>query len=119
MNQQSRINHLLQEKDHTFYGQVKDGQASSPNLVIRQKNGNQLAFGYHYLAKEMQYNPSTGITLYFLDPDSTKTIQIQGRNLLPLWDALVWHKITFIQELEHHPLETDEKELCVEAIIIS
>jgi hypothetical protein len=119
MESQSRINHLLQEKDHVFYGQVKDGQTTPPNLVIRLKNGNQLAFGYHYLAKEMQYNPSKGITLYFLDPDGTKTIHIEGRNLLPLWNALVWHKVSFITELEYQSISDNDTALYIHSITIT
>ena len=117
---ESRLNHILNEKDHIFYGQVKDGQPTPPNLVIRLKNGNQLAYGYHYLAKELRYNPSEGIHLFFLDPDGTKTIHIEGRNLLSLWNGLVWHKVTFIREQDYNPIDDkDESELCVTAITIS
>lgn len=113
------LNYLRKEKDHVFYGQVNANQPPSPTLVFQLKNGNYFAFGYHYLAKQMQYNPSTGIHLSFIDPDSSTSVHIQGRHLLPLWDALVWHKVTFIKELDTPLDEYPESDLCVTSITIS
>ena len=98
--QTSSANRFRQEKDHAFYGAVKDGQPTPPNLIIRTQEGTQIALSYSFLTKEMQYDPSEGISLAFQDADGQRTVVIRGRNLLSLWDALVWHKVTFIRELE-------------------
>ncbi len=109
----------LKQKVHEFYGSVKDNQARPFSLVIKSREKNQLALNYQYLSKDMSYNASEGIVLSFLDPNGTITIKIEGRNLDELWDALIWHRVTFVRELAGAADTIPENELCVTDIKIN
>ncbi len=118
MESQKSYTSRLKEKGYQFYGLTKDNQSQSPSLIVKKRDGNQIAFNYQYLSKTMEFNPSEGIMMSFTDPNGSVTVHIEGRNLLPLWDALSWHKITFITESTGKSDTTPENELCVTEISI-
>lgn len=117
MTHTTNVNKLLKERQQSwFYGVIKENHLAPPMLVIKHKDGNQSAYGYHFMSKKIQYDPSKGITLHFADNEGQETLQVEGRNLMPLWEALASHRVTFIRELENSFEEPEEKELCVMGI---
>lgn len=115
----TNVNKLLHERQtNPFFGVVKENHPTPPMLVVRFKNGNQKAFAYHHISKVIEYEPSIGIVLSFVDGEGATTLTIQGRNLQPLWDALTTHRITFIQELENEFEATEDGELCVTGVLV-
>jgi len=74
------------------YG-VARGDQPCPMLDLRGHNGVALALPYR-LVRSIAFHPGDGITVEFRD----HRIVLRGRNLRPLYDHLVDHRITFIQE---------------------
>ncbi|MBX3436114.1 MAG: hypothetical protein KF861_01395 [Planctomycetaceae bacterium] len=71
-------------------------------LELRMKDGNAVAFNYSYL-QQASFDPSEGITLHF----GGKSIKIEGTNLgvevrtnLKLFQALIRHRVAWIQECD-------------------
>jgi hypothetical protein len=119
MSKTNRIKHILQKhgEDHADYGLIPEGQNPPFHLLIKQASGVQVAFGYTHLAKEFHYDPSGGITLIFKDLSGSIHLYINGKHLDALWQALLAHKVTFIQP-NSSPEEQGEDVLCVTEIRI-
>ena len=64
-------------------------------LELRFKTADAEAFPYSYLVRA-QFNPSTGIELDF----SACTVRIAGRNLRPLFAALVAQRVAVVTEVD-------------------
>lgn len=75
------------------YGQV--GLNRRPELMVqlRKKDGNCKALSYGYLISA-DFNPSQGIVLQFVGC----RVRLVGRQLRPLMDRLVGHRVTWVQE---------------------
>ena len=114
MKTESNVNKLLKERQQSwFYGEVKEQAGTPPMLVLKHRNGNESAYGYHFLSKCINYNPSEGIKLRFIDSEGVNSILIEGRNLTKLWETLTRHRVTFIRELENNFSEPEDDTLCV------
>lgn len=113
----TNVNKLLHERQKSrFYGVMKENQATPPMLVIKHRSGNETAYGYHFLSKRIDFNPSKGIQLTFADSENAETVMIEGQNLLPLWEALTAHRVTFICELADEFDVPEDGELCVSGV---
>ena len=64
-------------------------------VEFRGHDGRSLAVPYSRLLS-VDYRPELGVSLEFPDHQ----IMVRGRNLRPLYDALLWHRVTFVQEGE-------------------
>ena len=69
-------------------------------LELRLASGNAEALSYSYLVK-VRFDPSRGIFMDF----SGYRLTIAGRNLRPLFEALVRHRVAYIQETEEFQAE--------------
>jgi hypothetical protein len=65
------------------------------SLRLGFQKGQQRALPYHML-QDVFYDPDVGLRLEFVHCQ----VEIQGRNLAPLFDRLADHKVRFIRELE-------------------
>ena len=119
MDKDNRIKHILQKRgqDHADYGVIPEGQNLPFHLLIKQADGVQIAFGYNDLAKELRYAPTDGISLIFKDLSGSIHLYIKGKHLEALWQALLAHKVTFIQP-NPFPEGQAEDALCVTDIKI-
>jgi hypothetical protein len=89
-------------------------------LEFRRKGGDIRAMGYSWLEK-VDYDPSTGITLYF---GAGQTIRIRGRNLnsvtqqqITLLGGILRHRVPWIVESDQSGvLEANKSDVVVEAI---
>lgn len=111
-------NLLLQREEHDlsefkFYGIEPQRTAQTLMLDLRLGNGNFQAFAYSYLTKIL-FNPSEGIEIYAADV----RISIIGRNLNPIYNYLVVHRLTYIQENPGTEDDTSERDTFVEKIEI-
>jgi hypothetical protein len=86
--------------DLQAFGFLRGIRDRSVMLELRQKDGSIYAFSYAWLERA-EFNPSDGIKLCF----GGKAATIRGRNLnaeirpgIRLFDALVRHRVPFIQE---------------------
>jgi hypothetical protein len=75
------------------YGVVEDDEPSPPMLDFRGHNGTSFALAYAQL-HAVAHDPVQGVRLEF----PHHTIRVRGRNLRPLYDRLLRHEVTFIQE---------------------
>ena len=75
------------------YGLADDGRAPLPMLDFRGHNGTSFALPYAQL-QAIAYDPTDGIFLEFRE----HKIRLHGRNLRPLYDHLLAHRVTFVQE---------------------
>ena len=57
-------------------------------IDLQLENGDHVALPYHYL-EEVQFNPSTGIKMFF----NEREVTITGRNLQPIYAGLTGHRI--------------------------
>lgn len=81
-------------------------------LQLCMHKGNAQAFGYNYLVAAA-FDPSVGISLDF----SGFKVRLGGRNLQPLFDALINHKVSKIFETEPlHALVRPESDTVVTRI---
>ena len=84
-------------------------------LEFRLRTGNVVAFVYHGLVKA-SYEPSKGIVLGFL---SGPTIQLAGRNLLPLFEGIIQHQVRWVPEIDKQSsLVSVGQEVVIEEISI-
>jgi hypothetical protein len=98
--QPSDVQDSEEEELSGIFGWLRGAKEKAAMLELRLKSGNSVAFSYGWLDK-VEYNPSTGITLQF----GTHTIQLLGKKLnapvrpnVTLFDGLLRHRITWIQE---------------------
>lgn len=101
-------------------GLLRGIKESSKMLELRLKSGNAIALNYGWLDKA-EYNPSSGITLHF----GTSTVQVIGKGLnsplqttLSLFEGLLRHRITWIQESGQSEAMTSQTSVLVTAIRI-
>ena len=93
------------------YGVSEDKHGAPPMLDFRGHNAVSCALPYQHLAA-MVYHPVEGITMEFRE----HRIAIRGRNLRPLYDQLLRHRVTFVQEEDFDA--TPESETFVDAITV-
>ncbi len=117
VNNMSSFRNLLAQRDEQnlsdfkFYGIEPQSNAQAVMLDLRFGNGNFQAFAYSYLTK-IHFNPSEGIELFAADV----RIFISGRNLNPIYNYLLMHRLTYIQESPNEADDTPESETFVEKI---
>jgi hypothetical protein len=75
-----------------FYARRR-GQGQEVMLDIRQTNGNRIALPYALLVG-IAFDASGEMRLFYTE----RSIVIQGRGLLPIYEGLLDHTIRFIQE---------------------
>ena len=62
-------------------------------LDVRRKTGDRIGLPYTYLTA-VTFDPSEGLTLQF----STHTVRIKGRSLQKLYQPLLLHQVSYVQE---------------------
>ncbi len=90
-------------------------------LEFRQKDGNVHAFPYGWLTRAT-FDPSEGITLRF----GSETVKIAGQNLatpirpnMTLFDAIVRHRVPYIQEADGPTIISSHRQaIVVESITV-
>ena len=75
------------------YGLRPEQQGHVLMLDVRLRAGTRLALPFSYLA-HVTFDPSSGIEAVF----STHAVTIQGRNLRPIYEGLLQHRIEWLQE---------------------
>ena len=75
------------------FGVARGEDACPPMVDFRGHNGVAVALPYTELLS-LAYHPTDGITMEFREHHIT----IRGRNLRPLYDLLVDHRVTYVQE---------------------
>ena len=80
-------------------------------LDVRLKMGDCFGMPYSYLMG-MAFDASGILTLFF----TTHTFTIKGRNLRPVYEGLLRHTVTFIQEENPDYDESPEPETFISAI---
>ena len=93
------------------YGVSEDENSGLAMLDFRGHNGVSCALPYQHLAA-MVFHPVEGITMEFRE----HRIAIRGRNLRPLYDQLLGHRVTFVQEEDFDA--TPESETFVDSITV-
>ena len=86
---------------------------------MRQRNGNIIALGYHWLERA-EFDPSEGITIFF----GGQKIVIKGRNLnaevrpqVRLFDGILRHRVPWIQEADRSAhLQSNEQDTVITSI---
>jgi hypothetical protein len=84
-----------QVEDAPAFGQLRGLRAQAVMLELRLKTGDLKAIGYSYLVG-VDYNPGVGIVIDF----TGHKVNVTGRNLLPIFNALVRHRVTYIREFD-------------------
>ena len=90
-------------------------------LELRMKDGNAVAFNYNFM-QQASFDPSEGMTLHF----GGKSVKIVGTNLgvevrpnLKLFQAIIRHRVAWIQECDAHAaLGAPEAALVIDQIEI-
>lgn len=62
-------------------------------LDVRLRSGANLALPYAYLIN-VEFDPSTGLKAVF----SSHMLMIKGRNLRPIYEGLLYHRVEWLQE---------------------
>ncbi len=75
------------------YGVTAEAHSSLRMLDLRGHDGTSFALPYARLST-VAFNPADGITLAF----GVHRVHIRGRNLRPLYNRLLAHQVTFVQE---------------------
>ncbi|QDT53004.1 hypothetical protein Pan44_10190 [Caulifigura coniformis] len=105
--------------DYVAFGWLRGVKERAISLELRRRNGNVTAIGYAWLQK-VEWNPSTGITLWF----GNEKFTIQGQNLnaevredVRLFDGLIRHKVPWVQESStNSQFESDGRSVRIESI---
>ena len=89
-----KLDSLGAVEDKKPWGSVR-GKVGKQEIMLdlRQRSGNAVAFAYSYLFSVL-YNPSEGISLEF---GAAKAV-IKGRNLRALYEDILNHAATYVQE---------------------
>jgi hypothetical protein len=93
------------------YGLVGDDGGRAVMLDLRGHNGTSYALPYAALGA-VGFDPSGGITLEF----THHKVNVRGRNLRPIYDRILEHRVTFIQEEDFDVMP--ESATCVDAIVV-
>lgn len=75
------------------YSVLSANQGHELMLDVRLKTGDRVALPYSYLSR-IEFDPSAALLLDF----TATRLTIRGRNLGPLYNGLLMHKVTWIQE---------------------
>lgn len=75
------------------YDVVEPATERPPMIDFRGHNGNSFALPYRHLTA-MAFHPASGIRLEFREHN----IVIRGRNLRPLYDHLLEHRVIYVLE---------------------
>ena len=75
------------------YGVARGSDSGPAMLDFRGHNGTSFALPYQQLVT-VAFQPSDGITLEFRE----HRIVVRGRNLWPVYDHLLHHRITYLRE---------------------
>lgn len=89
------------EVSFSSYGVRRQSRGQELMLDLKFKDDSRLALSYIHLAS-MRFSHSNGILLDF----TGVIVQVEGRNLRPIYTALMRHSVTFIREQD--PLYDDE-----------
>lgn len=107
------------EEDCGCFGWLRGARDRSVMLELRKRDGNIQALGYSWMER-VEYDPSVGITLHALG----RSIRIKGRNLntiqsggVRLFDGIIRHRVTWIQEADGQAGEHGGREVAVAAAI--
>lgn len=93
------------ESEQGCYSMVAAGRSGAAMVDFRLRQGDSLALPYGYLTEAL-FQPSDGILLRFVAHE----VRIEGRNLRALYDALLWHKVTWVRMVEEGTGATDDGE---------
>ncbi len=80
-------------EEHDSWSLLRMGRGQEVSLDLRLKTGDCLGLSYAYLVA-VQFDPSGRILLWF----TSHHVTIEGRGLKPLYDALLRHRVRFVQE---------------------
>lgn len=94
-----------------FYA-LRDVEGRTIMLDVRLRTGDRCAFPYAYLL-EVRHDRSAGVVLRF----STATVEIRGRHLGELYEALVTQRVLWVEEGGRDVLP--ESSPFVSAIVVS
>lgn len=97
--------------DFKFYGIEPQSSAQAVMLDVRFGNGNFQALPYSYMTR-IRFNPSEGIEVFVSDVK----LLIIGRNMNTIYNYLVMHRLTYIQESLGDLDDGDENEVFIEKI---
>jgi len=75
------------------FASVANDEITAPMIEFRGHDGRSLALPYSRLLS-LDYRPGSVVSLEFPDHH----VVVRGRNLRPLYDALLRHRVVFIQE---------------------
>ena len=93
------------------YGVARGGDTGPAMLDFRGHNGTSLALPYQQLVT-VAFHPAEGVTMEFQE----HRVLIRGRNLRPIYDHLLHHRVTYLQEEDFDA--TPESETFVDAIVV-
>lgn len=102
LRQQNGPEPVADEDDLGAFGWLRGQRERAVMLELRRRNGNIIGLGYSWLERA-EFDPSQGITLYFLG----KTVKITGSNLnaetrpnVRLFNGILRHRVPWIQEAD-------------------
>jgi hypothetical protein len=93
------------------YGLVADDSGRAIMLDLRGHNGTSYALPYSSLVA-VGFDPSAGLTLEF----THHKVGVRGRNLRSIYDSILEHRVTFIQEEDFDMMP--ESATCVDSIVV-
>lgn len=79
--------------EYKAFGPTPAPKQPPPMIDVRHASGQRRGIAYGYLVEPV-YTPDTLISL----TTTHSTVTIEGRNLEPVFDALLQHKLGFVQE---------------------
>lgn len=102
LRQQNGPEPVAEEDDLGAFGWLRGQRERSVMLELRRRSGNIIGLGYSWLERA-EFDPSQGITLYFLG----KTVKLTGSNLnaearpnVRLFNGILRHRVPWIQEAD-------------------
>lgn len=105
-------------EDFGVFGFLRGSKERAPMLELRKRDGRILAVAYGTF--ELEFNPSEGITLNFVD----KKVHIKGRNLnaeakpnIRLFESLARNRVPWLREMsEPELMKTQPNATVIDAI---
>lgn len=101
-------------ESYQAYGVLRVGGRQALMLDVRHYNGNRWGFSYAYLMG-VEFNPSEGITLRF----TSATVTLTGWKLHPVYDGLLRHAVTYVQEGNRRTDQPGEAETFIDGITVN
>ena len=93
------------EEEYPSYGRLRGLRSMALMLELRLADGNYDAYDYGWLNRAY-FNPSEGILLHF----NTVRVMIRGKNLRPIYEGVLQHRIPWIAVIatpEHFTRDPD------------